>query len=82
MSMKKEVISKSITGVLVTIIVSAIWWVFGNLSTILWNGWLIISYPIPVPAYILSMLSGATLFLVIIIIVDQIKINRGPKEPQ
>lgn len=64
MSMKQEVISRTIAGVLAAIIVAIIWWVYGNLSSLLWTAWLGITYPVTIPAWLLALLSVMSVVLI------------------
>jgi predicted RNA-binding Zn-ribbon protein involved in translation (DUF1610 family) len=62
--MRKDVTARTIAGVLASIILAGLWWLFGNLSAILWNIWSIATYSIPTPLWLIVLLSGATLFLI------------------
>ena len=80
--MLKDVTSRTITGILVTAIIAGFWWIYGNLASLLWGVWGGVMYPVPVPVFLLVLLSGATFFLIFAIVADQVEKGKGPMEPQ
>lgn len=63
--MKKEVTSRTISGVLSGIILTAIWWTYGNLGSLLASSWIWLSSSVTIPMWGLIVLGTlATLFVI------------------